>query len=273
MAKTGNCILQFPVLAFYRVGYTLYLRYMEDVVIPNTTQAVYYGSIVPYYPHAATETFSAPFGTRVKKTFMFIFGATIVGAIVSGIGAVLEWNWLYWTGAGLALLIVIAGMYTIFTLRIGKCPYCHQEIGRTSDIDISSGDDNAQIECHTCSNWLVSNKGTIRAFTKADIQEDTEFKCKIIENSTWPRECLVCGVPPVRFIELKNTKLNAGALLVGRISVSWGSLKNAPYCNIHEDAVQLKVDGDDMFLLFRDYDTMKRYQHVNYHKLMTGQQL
>jgi hypothetical protein len=239
----------------------------------QTVHSTYHGNIVPYYPPHATQMTSAPVGTRIKKFFQMLIAAVIVGAIVAAIGSVLDWDWLFWTGIGIGALIFVGGIYTTLTLRLGKCPYCHQEIGRTSDLDLSSGDDNDQIECYICCSWLVSHKGELRPYTKADIRKDTEFKCKVMEKSTWPNECLVCGAPPTRYIELKNTKLNAASLLVGRISVSWGSLKNAPYCNLHSDAVALKIEDKEMFLKFPDYDMMKRYQHVNYHLFMTGQRL
>jgi len=199
--------------------------------------------------------------------------ALIVGGIIAAIGQGVGWAWLFWTGIGIGGLIFIAGMYTVFTLRLGTCPFCHQEVGRNSDMNLSSGDENSQVECHVCCSWLISDKNSLRAYTAQDVKEDTEFKCKVMNQSTWPNECLVCGAPPVRYIELKNTNLNATSLLVGRVSVSWGSLKNAPYCAIHDDAVKLKIEDKEMFLKFNDYDTMKRYQHVNYHKLMTGQHL
>lgn len=246
---------------------------MEAVAPVASSVVSYHGQIVPYYPSSASELISAPFGVRIKKAFMMLVAATIVGGIIAAIGAGAEWNWLFWTGIGIGGLIFIAGMAQVFTLRIGKCPYCHQVIGSSSDVTMSSGDDNSQVECDVCTNWLISHKGQLRAFTKADVKEDTEFKCKVMQNSTWPNECLVCGASPTRYIELKNTNLNAGMLLVGKISVSWGSLKNAPYCDYHQDAVQLKIDNKEMLLRFPDYDMMKRYQHVNYHKFMTGQHL
>jgi hypothetical protein len=240
----------------------------------NSTSATpYYGHIVPYYPPQPTKLVSAPTGTRIKKFFQMLVAAAIVGGVIIGIGVNSELNWLIWTGAGVGLLFLVAGIYTVMTLQLGTCPYCHQEIGRSSDFNLTSVDDNDQIECNICTNWLISHKGDIRAYTKSDVKSDTEFKCKVMERSTWPRECLVCGAPPTRYLELKNTKLHAGKLLVGHLSVSWGRLQNAPYCDLHADAVKLKVDDKKMFLIFPEYEMMKRYQHVNYHLFMTGQQL
>lgn len=241
--------------------------------VTPTQPILYHGQIVPYYPTGATQLVSAPIGTRIKKFFQMLAAAAIVGGIIAAIGEGAGWSWLFWTGIGVGVLFFFAGVYTVLTLRIGKCPYCHQEVGRNSDMNLSSGDENEQVECHVCCSWLVSNKGELRAYTKEDVKEGKEFKCKVMEKSTWPNECLVCGAPPTRYIELKNTKLNAGMLLVGRVSVSWGSLKNAPYCNYHEGAVQLKVDNKELFLIFPDFEMMRRYQHVNYHLFMTGQHL
>lgn len=241
----------------------------------QVTQQVsaYHGNIVPYYPPHSTQLTSAPVGTRIKKFFQMLFAALLVGGIIAAIGQGTEWMWLFWTGIGIGVLIFAAGIWTVSTLRLGKCPYCHQEFGRASETSLQSGDENEQVECTVCTSWLISHNGELRAFTKADVKEDAEFKCKVMERATWANECLVCGAPPTRYIELKNTNLNAASLLIGRISVSWGSLKNAPYCNIHEDAVKLKIEDKEMFLKFPDFEMMRRYQHVNYHLFMTGQHL
>lgn len=239
----------------------------------QTLSVPYYGHVVPYYPPHGTQMIPAPFETRIKKFFQMAAVAFLVGGIIATIGNKADWAWLFWTGIVIGALIFAGGVYIVFTLRLGKCPYCHQEFGRTSDVNLSSGDENDQVECTVCSSWLISHKGELRAYTKADVKEDTEFKCKVMERSTWQRECLVCGAPPTRYIELKNTNLNASSLLVGRVSVSWGSLKNAPYCDYHADAVKLKIEDKKMFLIFPDFEMMRRYQHVNYHLFMTGQHL
>jgi len=241
--------------------------------VQQATTDVYHGNIVPYYPPAPTIMTSAPVGTRVKKFFQMMVAALLIGGFIAAIGQGAGWTWLFWTGIVIGFLVFVNGIYTALTLRLGTCPYCHQEVGRTSDVNLNSGDDNLQVECNICCSWLVSNKGELRAFTKADVKENTEFKCKVMERSTWPNECLVCGAPPTRYIELKNTNVNAGMLLVGKVSVSWGSLKNAPYCDQHMDAVKLKIEHKTMYLIFPDYDMMKRYQHVNYHLFMTGKHL
>lgn len=246
-----------------------------ETATPNVqaNSGLYHGHIVPYYPSGSTKNTSAPLVTRIGKFFIYLFAAVFIGGIIAAIGSGAELNWLIYTGIGVGVIMFVAGMYQVFTLQLGTCPYCHQEIGKTSDLALSSGDDNSQVECPVCTNWLISNKGELRAFTAADIKDTTTFKCKVMENSTWANECIVCGAPPTRYIELKNTNLNAGMLLVGRLSVSWGTLKNAPYCDQHMDAVSLKVEHKTMYLKFENFDTMKRYQHVNYHKFMTGQQL
>jgi MFS family permease len=242
-----------------------------DTTVQTATE--YHGHVVPYYPPHSTQLTSAPIGTRLKKFFQGILAAVVVGGIIGAIGQGIGWSWLFWTGIGIGVLIFVAGIWSASTLRLGKCPYCHQEFGRATETSLQAGDENEQAECTVCTSWLISNKGELRAFTKADVKEDTEFKCKVMERATWANECLACGAPPTRFIELKNTTLNATSLLVGRVSVSWGSLKNAPYCELHSDRVKLKIDDKEMFLIFPDFEMMRRYQHVNYHLFMTGQHL
>ena len=235
--------------------------------------APYYGHIVPYYPEKPSLLLPAPFGVRVKKALMMLFVAFLIGGIIFGIGHETELAWVRWTGIVIGVLILAAGVFVVATARVGKCPYCHQDIGNNSDVTLGSEDDNQLAECGVCCNWMISNKGELRPFRREDLKPDQELKCKVMDQSVWPQECLVCGAPAVRYIELKNTKLNAGSLLIGRISVSWGTLKNAPYCAYHDDAVRLKIEDKTMYLVFKDFDVMKRYQHVNYHRLMTGQRL
>jgi hypothetical protein len=245
---------------------------MENTVAAQN-QVAYFGHIVPYYPDKPSLLEPAPFDVRVKKAFMMLFVAFLIGGIIFGIGHETEMAWLRWTGIIVGIIILAGGAFMVATARIGKCPYCHQDIGKNADVTLGSQDENELAECGVCCNWMISNKGELRPFRREDLKPDQELKCKVMDQSVWPQECLICGAPPVRYIELKNTKLNAGSLLIGRISVSWGSLKNAPYCAYHDDAVRLKIEDKTMYLVFIDFDVMKRYQHVNYHRLMTGQRL
>lgn len=245
---------------------------MENNII--TPQSIpYVGHIVPYYPEKPSFLEPAPFFVRVKKFLMTLLVAALVAGIMIGIASKNHWNWLMYTGIVVFVLILAAGVFAAATARVGKCPYCHQEIGQNAETSLGSQDENELAECGICCNWMISNKGELRPFRREDLKPDQELKCKVMDQSVWPQECLVCGAPAVRYIELKNTKLNAGSLLIGRISVSWGTLKNAPYCAYHDDAVRLKIEDKTMYLVFKDFDVMKRYQHVNYHRLMTGQRL
>ena len=63
--------------------------------------------------------------------------------------------------------------------------------------------------------------------------------------------------------------MNVGKLLVGRISVAWGSIKNVPYCEAHDDEVKLKVDDKEMFVIFNDYAARRRYLAVNPERVPT----
>ena len=105
--------------------------------------------------------------------------------------------------------------------------------------------------------------GEIRPFKEADVTNQSEFKSPVFTSGNWPNECIACGNAVTRYSEAKNTSMNMGKLLLGRISVAWGSVKNVPYCDQHDDLVKLKIDDPDMLVLFKDYSARRRYLAVN----------
>jgi hypothetical protein len=230
------------------------------------TTITYLGSLKPDYSKTFTDVQPTSFGIRMKKLFAILFAGLIVGAIVGaicvGIGGS-NAKWPPYTGAGVALLIIVFEIPSIFKSQQAFCPYCGAIVGKDASGHITREDVMVQKECSKCFEWLVSDGGQLRAFKTEDITEQKEFRVPLFKTGTWPNECIVCGNAVTKYSEAKNTKLNVAKLLVGRISVAWGSIKNVPYCELHDDAVKLKVDDPDMYLLFNDYSARRRYLAVN----------
>lgn len=193
----------------------------------------------------------------------------IVGGIILGIGFAADLSWVKWTGAILGGLIVVVGVFIRgFFLKVAHCPYCDFELGNTLDDDVNKVDDNEQVECSNCREWLLSHKGVVRAFSSEDAGlRDLKFTAPVYEGGVWQNECVVCGAQPARGQDLKKTKMDGIVLVVGRISVSTATVSNVPYCETHWDAVQLGVKDDYPRLTFDDYDARRRYIAVNKGKM------
>jgi hypothetical protein len=230
---------------------------------PTITTIHYSGLIHPEYSKVISTVGPATIGSKLKKIFIAFIGSGFVAGICYGAGHSFGWAWLQYTGFGLGGLIFVISIYEAIGSQFAPCPYCGDQLGKTSDVTISKKDTHKQIECPKCFEWLVSEMGQVRAYKETDIKDEKEFISPLFVSGIWPNECIVCGKPVVKYCEAKNTKLNVGKLLVGRISVAWGSIKNVPYCAEHEDVVKLKVDDPKMNLIFNDYAARRRYLAVN----------
>jgi hypothetical protein len=223
----------------------------------------YHGLIHPPYPGINTFVKPASFGTKLTKLFYALIGAGIVFGILFAIGSANDIAWLRYTGMGLGGIIFIFAAIQAFKAQEAPCPYCGNALGKTSGVLLNPDDENLQVECPHCFEWSISHQGEIRPFKEEDVKEKKEFTSPLFESGAWPNECIVCGNAVTKYAEARNTKLNMGKLLVGRISVAWGSIKNVPYCMEHDDKVKLKIDDPDMLLVFQDYSARRRYLAVN----------
>ncbi|TND05868.1 MAG: Uncharacterized protein FD123_3559 [Bacteroidetes bacterium] len=223
----------------------------------------YTGRIHPPYSTVVTLTSPASSGAVFKKIMIGLLVAFFIGGVLITGGVKEELDWLLYTGIGVGVLIVAISIYMAMTAQKANCPYCNAMLGDTASLTLNPTDDNEQIECPVCFEWLVSHQGTLRAFTQADIGKKTEFDCPVFMFANWPQECIVCGAPAVRFLQAKRTKLEAGKLLIGKISVSWGSINNIPYCGFHHDAVGVNMRDSFLRAVFYDYDMRRRFLAVN----------
>jgi hypothetical protein len=233
-----------------------------------TAITTYLGSLKPEYSKMVSDIQPTSFGTRIKKFFTALFGGAIVGFIIAAIcagvsGAGSSARWPVFVGLGIVLIVLVMEVPAIIKSQQALCPYCGGPLGNKGSGHITRDDVEVQVECPRCFEWLMSSGGQIRAFKTEDIKEQKEFQSPLFQSGTWPNECIVCGGVVAKYGEAKNTKLNVAKLFIGRISVAWGSIKNVPYCALHDDAVKLKVDDPDVLLLFSDYTARRRYLAMN----------
>ena len=232
-----------------------------EIAQPKTIK--YEGNIHPAYSKTVSTLAPATFGSKLKKIGLALLGSGLLAGICYGAGNAFGWMWLEYTGAGLGILVFVYAVYEAIKSQFAPCPYCSDQLGKTSDVTISYNDDNVKIECPKCFEMLISNKGEVRALKEEDVKEEEEFTSPLFANGIWPNECIVCGKPVVKYGMAKNTKLHVGELLVGRFHWASGSIKNIPYCADHDDEVRLKVDDPKIFLIFNDYAARRRYLAAN----------
>ncbi len=226
------------------------------------SDVTYVGSIDLPFTDKTAELVPAPLFQKLKKVVAFILSGALLGAIAWGIGWAFDLGWLQTTGYVLGGLVAAMGIFMGLTAQEADCPYCGHRLGTGVFDTLQKGDEDAQIECGNCFEWLLSNQGTVRAFLEADVGDKT-VDAPVCEGGSWPDECIACGAPAVRTEEASSNKFNAGALLVGSLSVSSGSVRGIPYCGEHGDAVSLAIRDDHLRVEFTDYAARRRYVSVN----------
>ncbi|HEY1406890.1 MAG TPA: hypothetical protein VF857_09795 [Spirochaetota bacterium] len=221
----------------------------------------YKGTIAPSFSDKITNLEKARLFVRIKKASLLLLGGAVI-ALIGWVLSKLITGWVLYVGLAFGGLIIIFAINALLAGKTGKCPYCDGIIGEGDD-DVSSNDENETIECPSCHELLISHQGAIRAFGPADAEGKTEFTVSVFKDGVWPGECLVCGAPAERTEDAASIGLNATELLVGRLSVSTGSIKNIPYCKNHSKAVRLKAKKDALKLIFSDLGALRRYVAVN----------
>jgi hypothetical protein len=231
---------------------------MEHTVNPS-----YVGKLFPPYADEVTQLRSNSAGAKATKIIFNMLGAAIIVGIVWLIGALFEWKWVRYGGLAFGLYALISSLAKIFKSQCAACPYCHRDVGSGGLEVLSPSDQNLQFACQSCFEWLISNKGQVRAFRETDVGNRKEFDCPVIANGVWPDECIVCGAPPTRHRNARTVNLALGALLIGKIGVSFGSVKNIPYCDTHDGAISVKKSEGKIWADFNDYSARRRYLYAN----------
>lgn len=222
----------------------------------------YGGKICPPLSDEVTTLHANSAGAKTGKIFCAILGSVVVGGIVWFVGLIFDWKWVKYAGLALGVYVLISAIRAMLKSQCAPCPYCHKEVGK-SLVHLSVDDRNKQFACESCFEWLISDKGQIRAFRETDIGNRKEFDCPVIANGVWPDECIVCGAPVSRRLLARTFNVGLASLLVGRLSLSYGSVKSIPYCDLHDAAVRVKAVDGKIWADFNDYAARRRYLHVN----------
>lgn len=224
-------------------------------------EVIYRGGIVPPFSTVVNQLQPTTLGTRIGTVIGGVIMGTLFALFVWWLGHFFAWNWLKYTGVVLAVIFIIGFCKSGWQGQWTFCPYCNGRI--TGSPFLLLADENSQFDCEHCHEWLISHRGEVRAFLPTDITDQRSFMCPMPKAGVWPSECIVCGAPAVRFLSARSIKFNAASLAIGRISVSDGSIKDIPYCDAHEDAVDAKIVSDKMHAVFDSFLAQRRFLHVN----------
>ena len=137
------------------------------------------------------------------------------------------------------------------------CPHCAKKLEKAT---VTATDKNVRVECDACFEWLLSDGGTLRAFTAADASETVAFTAPVFDGARWPDECAACGAAPTRRVEARTRKVHGAALLVGKVGWSSASVSGIPVCDAHQESMGLEIEqlGAVRFV-FPDYAARSRY--------------
>ncbi|EEF57513.1 hypothetical protein [Pedosphaera parvula] len=240
----------------------------------ETLKPSYVGKLFPPYSDEVTPLRPTSAGAKAGKIFYAVLGCALIGGIVWFIGLMFDWKWVRYAGIALGVWVLIDTIRNMLKSQCAACPYCRRDVGSKSLLQLSVDDKNKQFACEGCFEWLISDGGQIRAFRETDIGNTKEFDCPVIANGVWPNECIVCGAPTTRHLNAKTLNVGLASLLVGRLSVSYGSVKNIPYCDVHEAAVTVKTVDRKIWADFKDYAARRRYLHANrIHRMEAAKQI
>lgn len=229
-----------------------------------STPIPYQGSLNPPWATRATKKVPAGGGVKLRALRVFVLLGLLLGGFFAAAGLVLVGEEGLLVGVMVMGLFVLLGGTVALTLQQAPCPYCQGMLGGTFTSGLTLRDTKQQFECMHCFEWLVSDKGTVRALRDEDVVFAMVLSCPVFWNAVWPGECIACGAPASRQMEAK--KLQAGPLLLGTgaMEEAAGAVKRVPYCEAHEAQVFLhQGDHGELLLLFMDYAARRRYLTVN----------
>jgi hypothetical protein len=229
----------------------------------ETLKPAYVGKLFPPYSDEVTQLRATSASAKAGKIFYSVLGSAIVGGIIWFVGLLFGWKWVEYAGIGVGVYVLVQSIRSMLKSQCAACPYCRREAGSRSLLHLSADDQNKQFACESCFEWLISDRGQIRAFRETDIGDRKEFECSVIANGVWPDECITCGAPATRHLHARTFKVGLASLLVGRLSVSYGSVKNIPYCDVHEAAIAVRAVDGKIRADFNDYAALRRYLHAN----------
>jgi hypothetical protein len=143
-------------------------------------------------------------------------------------------------------------------VRVGACPYC------AATIPVSDEESREPLQCERCGDYSSYDGKVLRPTDPSTTSDVPRFDAPLFKDARWPKACVACGAPPTRLDDSTGRTLNAGTLLLARVSVSSAQATGIPYCELHKDAVQVKVRQDrSVRVLWSSLSMMRRYLKAN----------
>ncbi len=217
-----------------------YLVEIADPPVPSRTTPVQKKSLAENLKHIA-HVLGLSSILCVGSWLLLSYGYLLYGVVSGGLGV-------------LSIFAAFGG-----AKNKAACPYC----GASIDIQ-SYHKEGTQIQCEKCHEYSQRNVSLLRALDPATTSETPKFESPVFKNSLWPKACVACGEPPVRFDDLSKTTVGALPALVGHLQIIRGSVKGLPYCDKHRDKLSLKVGSEKKLLLcWTSLRMMRRYLAAN----------
>jgi hypothetical protein len=197
--------------------------------------------------------------SAAEKLKMFL----LTLSIAVGLGATSWWLlhngfMFYVISAGAVAIFALIATFSGSTLK-SACPYC----GGVID-SILNRQEGRQVQCEKCHEYSTVNLCLLRPLDPATPSDTPKFESPVFQKSVWPKGCVSCGEPPVRFDDLSKTTVGAIPALMGHIQVLRGSINGIPYCEKHRDKLSLKVGSDKkLTLCWTSLRMMRRYLAAN----------
>lgn len=190
-----------------------------------------------------------------NKLILAAFGIVLAGFAL-GFYANEHPFWAAAFGLGAVLFLVLI---LLPPSKVATCPYCsHRNAGMLEE------EENKEVQCENCFEYLVVNRGTVRAMAADTVSENPKFVAPVFKDAEWPNACVVCGATPTHFDELKSTSVNVIALAIGRVRTMKGTVNGVPYCGLHKGCVTLSVTQDrKLELKWSSLRMMRRYLALN----------
>lgn len=196
-----------------------------------------------------------PSEVRTARLLQAAFGL-VLGAVafVLYLNGHMFWTVVFSLGATFFLALMFMP-----NSKVAICLYCgHRNIG--SDMQ----DEKKELQCERCYEYLVVDRGTVRAMAADTVSEQPRFVTPVFQDAEWPVACAACGAVPTRFDELKSTSVNVVALAIGRVRTMSGMVRGVPYCDQHKECVTLSVTQDrKLELKWSSLRMMRRYLALN----------
>lgn len=231
---------------------------------PPSARISYQGSLNPPWAPGASKKVPAGGAVKLRALRTFVLLGLFLGGFFAAAGLMLVGEEGLLVGVLVMGLFLLLGGTVAFTLQQAPCPYCQRMLGGTFMSGLTLRDDKQQLECPHCFEWLVSDKGTVRALRDEDVAFAMLQSCPVFWNGVWPDECIACGAPASRRMEAKTLQAGPLPLGTGAVADATGSVRRVPYCEAHEAQVVVhQGDHGELLLLFMDYAARRRYLAAN----------